>query len=85
MKHACPQVTENDRVTLLLCQLLSRVRVSATPWTAVCESPLAMKLSRQEYRRGQLLLFPGIELMSPALQAESLLSELPRKPLLFNT
>ena len=45
-----------------------------------------MELSRQEYRSGFLfpslgnLLDPEIKPMSPALQANSLLSEPPRKP-----
>ena len=53
-----------------------------TPWTVVCQAPLSMGFSRQEYWSG--LLFPspgdfpdpGIETGSPALQADSLLTEL---------
>ena len=50
------------------------------PWT-----PLSMEFSRQEYWSGLLfpspgdLLDPGIEPRSLALQADSLLTELPRK------
>ena len=56
---------------------------SATPWTVACQSPLSMGFSRQESWSGLLfpslgyLPYPGIELKSPALQADSLLSEPP--------
>ena len=51
-----------------------------TPWT-----PLSMGFSRQEYWSGLLfpsprdLPDPGIKVRSPALQADSLQSELPRE------
>ena len=56
-----------------------------TPWAVAHKAPLSMEFSRQEYLSG--LPFPspgdipdpGIELMSPALQADSLLSE-PKAP-----
>ena len=56
---------------------------SATPWTVVCQAPLVMEFSRQEY--WSRLPFPSpwdlpnptIELGSPALQADSLPHELP--------
>ena len=49
-----------------------------------CQTPLSMGFSRQEYWSGQPfpslgdLLDPGTELRSPALQADSLLSEPPQ-------
>ena len=54
----------------------------ATPWTVVCQAPLSLGFSRQEYWSG--LPFPsprdlpnsGIEPRSPALQADSLPTEL---------
>ena len=54
----------------------------ATPWTIACQAPLSMGFSRQEYWNG--LPFPspgdlpnsGIEPRSPALQADSLPTEL---------
>ena len=54
----------------------------ATPWTVTCQAPLSMVFSRQEY--WSRLSFPspgdlpnlGIEPTSPALQADSLLTEL---------
>ena len=60
---------------------LSHVQLSATPWTIACQAPLSIGFSRQEYWSG--LPFPspgdlpelGIELRSPALQADSLPSE----------
>ena len=65
---------------------LSLVRLFATPWTAANQAPLSMGFSRQEYWSGLPfpssgdLLDPGIELRSPALQADALLSEPPGKP-----
>ena len=58
---------------------------SLTPWTAVCQAPLSMGFSRQEYWRGLLCPPPGdlpdpwIKPGSPALQANSLQSEPPGK------
>ena len=59
---------------------------SMTPWRIALQSPLSMEFSRQEYWSRLLLPSPGdlpdpeIELRSPALQADSLMFELPRKP-----
>ena len=53
-----------------------------TPWTAVHRAPLSMRFSRQGYCTGQPLPSPGdlpnpgIEPRSPALQANSLPTEL---------
>ena len=65
----------------------SRVQLLATPHTAGHQAPLSMEFSRQEYWNGLPSFFPadlpnpGIEPRSPTLQADSLLSELPGKPL----
>ena len=61
------------------------------PWTIAHQAPPLMEFSRQEYWSG--LPFPspgdlldlGIEPRSPALQADALPSELPRKPTLWAT
>ena len=56
-----------------------------TPWTAACQAPLSMGFSRQAYWSGlpfpspEDLPDPGIELRSPALQADILPTELRRK------
>ena len=53
-----------------------------TPWTVACQAPLSMGFSRQEYGSGlpfpspRDLPDPGIEHGSPALQADSLPTEL---------
>ena len=70
-------------------QLLSRVRLFATPWTVAYQAPLSMGwsmgFSRQEYWSGLPfpspgdLPNPGIEPGSPALQADALPSEPPGK------
>ena len=66
--------------------MLSCVRLFATPWTVACQAPLSMGFSRQEYWSrlpcpppGDLPN-PGIKPRSPALQADSLPAELPKKP-----
>ena len=54
----------------------------ATPWTVARQAPLSMGFSRQEHWSGLPfpspgnLPNPGIEPKSPALQADSLLTEL---------
>ena len=54
----------------------------ATPWTVACQAPLFMGFSRQEYWNGLPfsstgdLPDPEINPGSPALQADSLLTEL---------
>ena len=58
-----------------------------TAWTVACQAPLSMGFSRQAYRRGLPcppagdLPNPGIEPRSPILQVDSLLSEVPGKPM----
>ena len=57
---------------------LNRVRLFATPWTVARQAPLSMGFSRQESWSGLSfpspgdLPNPGIELASPALQADRL-------------
>ena len=69
------------------CQSLSSVRGFVNPWTVAHQAPLSMGFPRQEYWSGLPfpspgnLPDPGIELRSPALQADSLLSEPPGKPI----
>ena len=63
----------------------SCVWLLVTPWTVACQTPLSLEFSRQEYWSGMPctrpvdLSNPGIEPGSPALQADSLPSEPPRK------
>ena len=58
----------------------------ATPWTAAHQAPLSMRFSRQGYWSGLPfpppgdLPNPGIEPWSPALQADTLPTELQGKP-----
>ena len=62
------------------------VQLFATPWTVALQAPLFMEFSGQNYWSGypfpspRDLPNPGIGSGSPALQADSLLSELPEKP-----
>ena len=60
-----------------------------TSWTVACQAPLSMGFSRQKYWSGLPLPSPGdlpdpgTEPRSPALQADSLLTELRGKPILY--
>ena len=64
---------------------------SASPQTIACQIPLPMEFSRQEYWSGLPLSSPGhiadprIEPRSPALWADSLLSEPPGKFSVINS
>ena len=67
--------------------MLSHVQLFETPWTVAYQAPLSLGFPRQEYWSGLPfpptgdLPDPGIEPGSPALQADSLPSEPPGKPL----
>ena len=73
-------------------RMISEVKVTqscqtlATPWTVAHKVPLSMGFSRQDYWSGLPfpspgdLPDPGIEPMTPALQADSLPTELGGKP-----
>ena len=69
------------------CSLLSHVWLFAIPWTVAHQAPLSMGFSSPEFWSELPFLspgdlpHPGKELGSPALQADSLLSEPPRKPM----
>ena len=84
---AAPCRQANPGLTGHVVQLLSRVQPFATPWTLAHQAPLSMGFPRQEYWSGLLfsssrdLPNPGIEPGSPALLADSLLSEPPGKAL----
>ena len=74
---------------ILRGKLLSHVQLFATPWTVTCQAPLSMEFSRKKYMSGLPFSSPwdlpnlGIEPRSPALQADSLPSEPPGKPISF--
>ena len=66
----------------MMVSSLSHVRLFVTPWMVACQAPLSMGFSRQEYwsrlpfpSPGDLLN-PEIEPRSPALQADSLPTEI---------
>ena len=62
---------------------LSRIQLFTIPWTVGHQAPWSMGFSRHEYWSGlpcpspEDLPDPGIELGSPALQADALPSKLP--------
>ena len=68
---------------------LSHVQLFGTPETVAHHGPLSLEFSRQEYWNGMPysapgdLLDPEIEPGSPALQADSLPSEPPGKPMML--
>ena len=77
---------ERYYICVRVCACLhSCVRLFATPWTVAHQASLSMKFSRQEYWKGLPFSSPGdlpnprTEPRSPTLQADSLLSETPRK------
>ena len=43
----------------LMCSVLSRVHLFATPWTVACQAPLSMGFFRQEYWSGLPFPPPG--------------------------
>ena len=73
-----------------VCESLHHVRLFTTPWTVACHGNLSMEMDteifRQEYWCGLPFPSPGdlpdprIKPRSPALQADSLLSEIPGEP-----
>ena len=81
MCQALPKAYRQVKVNLL-----SRVRLFATPRTVAYQAPPSMGFSRQECWNGLPfsspgdLPDPGIEPGSPALQADALPSEPPGKP-----
>ena len=66
--------------------MLSPVQLFVTSWTLARQVLLSIGFSRQEYWNGMLCALPGdlpdpgIEPMSPELQADSLPTEPPGKP-----
>ena len=73
-------------LALSLSEVAKSCLTLATPWTVACQASLSMGFSRQEYWNGSPfpspgdLHDPGIEPTSPVLQADSLPTELWRKP-----
>ena len=60
-----------------MCSVASVVSDSKTLWTVALQAPLSRRFSRQEYWSGlpcppPRLPNPGMEAVSPALQADSL-------------
>ena len=53
-----------------MCQLLSSVRLFATPWAVASQAPLSMGFSRQEYWSGLLCPPPG-DLPNPGTEPTS--------------
>ena len=70
-----------------MCLVAQSCPTLCDPWTVACQAPLPMGFSRQEYRSGlpcpppRDLHNPGTEPRSPILQADSLPSEPPGKPM----
>ena len=71
---------------IFILLLSERLPVMSNSWTVASQAPLSMGFSRPEYWSGLPRPSPGglpnsgIELGSPALQANSLLIEPPGKP-----
>ena len=80
-------------VNISYCLVATHVQLFVTPWTVVCQAPLSMGFSRQEYRSGFSFPSPG-DLPNPGIKSPSLaplalagsffpteLTEMPSKPL----
>ena len=69
-------------MVVVVIQSLSHVWLFVTPRTVACQAPLFLELSRQEYWSAlpflspEALSDPGIELASPALEADFFTAEL---------
>ena len=64
----------------MLCLVIQSAPTLVTPQTVVCQAPLSMGILQQEYSPPpEELADPGIHLVSPECQADSLPAELPRK------
>ena len=77
-------------IILWVINRFSRVQLCVTPWTVAHQAPLSMEFSKQEYWSGLSCPPPGDRPdprikpafpASPALQVDSLPTELPGKPL----
>ena len=87
LRHSILKGRDNAVERRYMCQLLSRVRLFATPWTVARQAPSSMGFSMDE-EYGSGLPFPspgdlpdpGIEPRSPASQADYLSSEPLGKP-----
>ena len=64
------QIIKLSRLSEVKVKSLSRVRLFATPWTAVCQAPLSMGFSRQQYWSGLPFPSPG-DLPKPGIQPGS--------------
>ena len=90
VRKVSPRERFGSHWDMLFVQSLSCVRLFAIPCTVACQTPLSMGFSKQEYWSGLPcpspgdLPDPGIEPGSAVLQADSLLSEPPGKPLLWD-
>ena len=73
------QLCECIRMCACMLSDSSRVQLCVTPWTVACQAPLSMEFSKQEYWSGLSfpspgdLPDPGMKLVPPAWQADSLL------------
>ena len=90
-QSSVPRLTEMVKKKMKVLVTQSVLSDSVTPWAVIHQVTLSMKPSQQEYW-SELpfpppgdLPDPGIEPWSPALQADSLPSKPPGKPLKFGT
>ena len=87
VRDGCEEINCQVWKMMVVLKLLSCVRLFVTPGTVAHQAPLSMQFSRQEYWSGLPfpspgdLPNPGVKPRSPALQADSLPSESPGKPM----
>ena len=87
MEQCCPHsICSHMFSNTVSPQSLSYIQFFVIPWTVAHKAPLSMVFSRQEHWSGLPfpspgdLPIPGIKPRSPALQADSLPTELQGKP-----
>ena len=84
LPHTCIETCE---FTCAVLSLLSCVRLFMTPWTVACQAPLSMRILQTRILEWVAMPFsressnPGFEPRSLSLQADSLPSEPPGKPM----
>ena len=80
---------QQEVLIITVVSSLSHVQLFETPSTVALQAPVSVRFPRQEYFSGLPFASPGdlpdpeMDPGSPALQADSLLSEPPGKPYLF--
>ena len=58
--RCCPRPLTDTQRFSVFCAVLSRIQLSAAPWTVARQAPLSMVFSRQEHRSGEPFPSPSL-------------------------